>query len=293
MNCTLCPRNCNIDRTTKHGFCAVGNKIKIARAALHMWEEPCITGSGGSGTIFFSGCNLGCVYCQNKAISNGLSGKEISARRLYEIFFELKDKGAENINLVTATHYADKILPVINQAQLNDLNIPIVYNTSSYEKVDIIKKLNKSIDIYLPDLKYMSSELSKNLSGAENYFSVAEKAIEEMVLQTGKCRFDKNGKLLGGVIVRHLVLPEHIGEAKRIIKYLHSKYGDDIYISIMNQYTPMTTSEKYPELMRKLTHDEYERVVDYALRIGLKNAYIQDKTAAAESFIPQFDCEGV
>ena len=293
MKCMLCPRKCGADREKNIGYCGTGSKIKIARAALHEWEEPCISAKGGSGAIFFSGCGLRCIYCQNREISRGRIGIEIDENRFYEILFELKEKGAENINLVTAGHFLKQILPVLKKAKNDGINIPFVYNTSSYEAVEQIKALDKVVDIYLPDLKYISSELSQNFSSAEDYFDIASAAIDEMVRQKGKCVFDESGKMISGVIVRHLVLPKHIGEAKRIIRYLHTRYGNDIYISIMSQYTPLLKTCKYPELLRRVKKDEYDRVIDYAEKIGIKNAFIQCGAAAEESFIPQFDCEGV
>lgn len=293
MICNLCPRKCGVDRKTRNGFCGTGDKIKIARASLHEWEEPCISFKGGSGAVFFSGCSLGCVYCQNKEISRGIAGREVSDERFYEILFELKDKGAENINLVTAAHFIKRILPVLKKAKHDGLDIPIVYNTSSYECAESIKSLDKTVDIYLPDFKYLSPEISKKYSFAEDYPDIAKAALDEMVKQRGACVFDKFGKLMSGVVVRHLVLPGHIGEAKRVVRYLHDKYGDDIYISIMSQYTPLLEKCEYKNLLRRVKKEEYERVVDYAVGIGVKNAYIQDGSAAEESFIPQFDCEGV
>jgi len=291
--CYLCPRNCGTDRTAAIGFCGTGNKIKISRAALHQLEEPCISFKKGSGTIFFAGCNLHCVYCQNKKISDGSSGIEIPEDRFYDILFELKNKGAENINLVTAGHFISHIIPLIKKAKQNGLDIPVVYNTSSYEKKCAIKKLEGIADIYLPDLKYISSSISEKYSSCSDYFKIASEAIDEMVNQKSECIFTAEGKLISGVIVRHLVLPENIDESKKIIKYLHGRYGNSIYMSIMSQFTPVIQSDKYPELNRKLTTAEYNDVIDYAIDIGVENAFIQEGESASESFIPEFNFEGV
>ena len=270
----------------------MGSNIKVARAALHFWEEPCISGSCGSGTVFFSGCSLRCVYCQNGEISSGKAGAEITGARLYDIFFELKEKGAANINLVTAGHFLPQILPQLKKARENGLGIPFVYNTSSYETVKAIQSLNGICSVYLPDLKYISSELSRRYSACSDYFETATGAIEEMVRQTGSCTFGEDGMIRSGVIVRHLVLPGHAYESKKIIKYLYETYGSDIYMSIMSQYTPIKKTG-FENLDRKLTKPEYDDVVDYAVNLGVENAYIQDGECAEESFIPQFDLEGV
>ncbi len=291
--CYLCPQNCGADRTTGTGYCGTGNKIKISRAALHQWEEPCISFKKGSGTIFFAGCNLHCIYCQNKKISDGNSGIEISEDRFYNILFELKNKGAENINLVTAGHFISQIIPQLIKAQQTGLGIPVVYNTSAYEKKYAIKNLDGIADIYLPDLKYISSSISEKYSSCPDYFKIAAEAIDEMVRQKPECIFTAEGKLISGVIVRHLVLPENTDESKKIIKYLHNRYGNSIYMSIMSQYTPVIHSDKYPELNRKLTSDEYNDVIDFAIDIGVENAFIQEGESASESFIPEFDFEGV
>lgn len=292
--CELCPRKCGVDRSKGNiGFCGMTSEIKLARASLHMWEEPCISGSCGSGTVFFSGCTLGCVYCQNKPVSRGKAGKLITEQRLYEIFFELKEKGAQNINLVTPDHYISQLVLPLKKARENGLDIPVVYNSSSYVNTDCLKQLNGLVDIYLPDMKYIDSTLSKKYSLAADYPGVAKKAIEEMVKQAGKPVFDEKGMMKKGVIVRHLVLPGNVLNSKKVIKYLYNTYGDDIYISIMSQYTPCTDLSNYEEINRKVTDAEYMRVVEFARDMGIKNAYVQDGDAASESFIPFFDCEGV
>ena len=295
--CTLCPRNCAVDRAGgERGICGQTTEIKVARAALHFWEEPCISGEMGSGAVFFSGCALHCVFCQNENIANGTAGKVISTERLGEIFLELQEKGANNINLVTPGHFVPQIVKALDQARREGLTLPVVYNTSSYETVDTIKMLEGYVDIYLPDFKYMSPVLSKKYSHAPDYAEVAKAAIAEMVRQTGKAVFvngDEDNLILSGTIVRHLTLPGCMADSMQILKYLHETYGDMIYISIMNQFTPLSNLEKYPELNRRITDEEYETLVDYAIDIGIENGFIQEGDTAEESFIPAFDCEGV
>ncbi len=291
-NCNLCPRNCNVNRYLNKGYCGQNSYLKVARAALHFWEEPCLSGENGSGTVFFSGCSLGCVYCQNQNISNGNIGKEISVSRLTQIYFELESKNAHNINLVTPSHFAPLVKESIELAKKDGLKIPFVYNTGGYDKVSTIKMFDKLIDIYLPDLKYIAEDLSFRYSNAKDYFKYASKALSEMVKQTGKCLFDNNNILKKGVIVRHLVLPGFTEESKKIIKYLYDEYKDDIYISIMNQFTPINLND-FPEINRKVTENEYNKVIDFALSLGIENAYIQEGGTADESFIPEFNLEGI
>ena len=297
MKCDLCPRKCLVDRKKgEKGICGQTEKLKVARAALHFWEEPCISGDAGSGAVFFSGCPLHCVFCQNENIANGTVGKEISVERLAEIFLELQEKGANNINLVTPGHFVPQITKALDLAKQEGLKLPIVYNTSSYETVETIKRLEGYVDIYLPDFKYMSPGLSKKYSHAPDYAEVAKAAIAEMVRQTGKAVFvngDEDNLILRGTIVRHLTLPGCMEDSMQILKYLHETYGDTIYISIMNQFTPLSNLEKYPELNRRITDEEYETLVDYAIEIGIENGFIQEGDTAEESFIPAFDCEGV
>ena len=297
MKCDLCPRKCLVDRKKgEKGICGQTENLKVARAALHFWEEPCISGDAGSGAVFFSGCPLHCVFCQNENIANGTVGKEISLERLVDIFLELQEKGANNINLVTPGHFVPQIVKALDQARREGLTLPVVYNTSSYETVDTIKMLEGYVDIYLPDFKYMSPVLSKKYSHAPDYAQVAKAAIAEMVRQTGKAVFvngDEDNLILRGTIVRHLTLPGCMEDSMQILKYLHETYGDTIYISIMNQFTPLSNLEKYPELNRKITDEEYETLVDYAIEIGIENGFIQEGDTAEESFIPAFDCEGV
>ena len=283
----------------KIGYCGQTEKIRIARAALHMWEEPCISGREGSGTVFFYGCTLRCIFCQNHTIALGKNenrefiGKEISVERLKEIFIELQESNANNINLVTGTHYIPQIAEAIRLAKEAGLVIPIVYNTSGYEKVESLRLLEGLIDIYLPDMKYVSKELSGEYSHAEDYFEVAKDAIEEMVRQTGQAEFDEKGYMKKGVIVRHLVLPGSTKDSKAVLEYLWNTYGNRIYISIMNQYTPMEQIKNHPLLSRRVTKREYAKVVDYALNLGWENAFIQEGETAKESFIPGFHGEGV
>ena len=294
--CMLCPRKCGVDRKMNTGICGVGVLPKVARAALHEWEEPCISGANGSGAIFFSGCALKCVYCQNKEIAGGQSGTELSIERLAEIMLELQNKRAHNINLVTPSHFIEAIIPAIQLAKKSGLCIPIVYNTGSYEEVEVLKQLEGLIDIWLPDLKYIDNEEAMRYSKAPDYFTIASKAVKEMYRQAGGCVFDSEGMLKKGVIVRHLVLPGQVKTAKHILQYLYETYQDKIYVSIMNQYTPVLTgkaAELYPELLRKVTKREYERVVDYAISLGMENVFIQEGEAAKESFIPAFDGRGV
>ena len=297
MKCDLCPRKCLVDRKKgEKGICGQTENLKVARAALHFWEEPCISGDAGSGAVFFSGCPLHCVFCQNENIANGTVGKEISLERLVDIFLELQEKRANNINLVTPGHFVPQIVKALDQARKEGLTLPVVYNTSSYETVDTIKMLEGYVDIYLPDFKYMSPVLSKKYSHAPDYAEVAKAAIAEMVRQTGKAVFvngDEDNLILSGTIVRHLILPGCMADSMQILKYLHDTYGDMIYISIMNQFTPLSNLEKYPELNRRITDEEYETLVDYAIEIGIENGFIQEGNTAEESFIPAFDCEGV
>lgn len=373
--CRLCPRECKVNRTQgQKGICGQTDKVKVARAGLHMWEEPCISGSKGSGTVFFTGCALHCVFCQNHRIANGETGKEITIERLAQIFLELQEKGANNINLVTAGQFVPQIVKALKRAKEKGLYIPIVYNTSAYETVETLKLLEGYVDIYLPDLKYVDKELSKRYSHAPDYFERAKVAIEEMVRQTGDMKFVKEtgtverenqgekenidkecfkqgdtciqqeverqkdiynadtikmkkqegmqqevtesesyrqkkqidieeyqlrsekGEqwvMTRGVIVRHLLLPGCAEDSKKVLEYLLEQYGDRIFISILNQYTPLPHVSSYPEINRKVTEEEYEEVVDFAIGLGIENGFIQEGEAAAESFIPEFDGSGV
>lgn len=293
MKCNECPRQCNIDRTTGSGFCKVSNRVMVARAALHFWEEPCISGEEGSGAVFFSGCNMQCVFCQNRPIATGTVGRYISEDRLAEIFLELQKKGANNINLVTPSHYVNQIIAALTNAKNIGLSIPIVYNTSAYEKAETIKKLDGYIDVYLPDCKYYDNTLAIKYSKAPDYHDICLKAIEEMLEQVGEVSFDERGMINRGVVVRHLVLPGHTIDSKNVLKSLYEHFGNSIYISVMNQYTPLLQTEEYPELMRRVTAREYRKVLDYALGLGFENGFMQEGNVAKESFIPDFDLEGV
>ena len=293
-NCLLCPRKCGINRSTgQTGVCGVSSEIKVARAALHYWEEPCISGKRGSGAVFFSGCSLHCVFCQNREISDGKAGKVISKERLSDIFMELADKGANNINLVTPGQYIPDIVWAVNDEKSRGMKLPIIYNTSGYENVTELKLLEGIVDVYLPDFKYMDSTLSAMYSRAKDYPSVTKQALSEMVRQQPDVVIDDaTGLIQKGVIVRQLLLPGHVNDAKAVLKYLYDTYHDHVYISMMSQFTPIALKD-YPEINRTVTRREYERLVDYALEIGITNAFIQEGDVAKDSFIPAFDCEGV
>lgn len=291
-NCLLCPRKCGINRRTgQTGVCGVSSEIKVARAALHYWEEPCISGKRGSGAVFFSGCSLHCVFCQNREISDGKEGKVISKERLSDIFMELAGKGANNINLVTPGQYIPDIVWAVNDAKSRGMKLPIIYNTSGYENVTELKLLEGIVDVYLPDFIYMDSTLSARYSRAKDYPSVAKQALSEMVRQQPDVVIDDaTGLIQKGVIVRQLLLPGHVNDAKAVLKYLYDTYHDHVYISMMSQFTPIALKD-YPEINRTVTRREYERLVDYALEIGITNAFIQEGDVAKDSFIPAFDCE--
>ncbi len=310
-NCILCPRECGVNRTTGHtGACGMSSAIIAARAALHKWEEPCLSGQDetrGAGTVFFSGCSLRCAFCQNKPISSGdttvsaksvstyndVVGKEVSVERLVDIFFSLEQQGAYNIDLVTPSHFVPSIREAITISKNRGISIPFVYNSSGYEKADTLKTLNGLIDIYLPDFKYFDNSLALKFSGIPNYFEYASSAVAEMFSQCSDAIFTDDGMMQKGVIVRHLCLPGHTDDSKNVIKYLYDTYGNDIFYSILNQFTPVNQIANYPELNRKLTEDEYDSVVDYAIDLGVENGFIQEGEAALESFIPLFECEGI
>lgn len=295
--CVICPRKCHVDRSIRNGYCGESESVSVARASLHRWEEPCISGESGSGTVFFSGCSLKCVFCQNKKISVGGKGKILSVPQLSELFLRLQDSRAENINLVTPTHFTPQIAAALQKAKAEGLTIPVVYNTSGYERVETLRLLEGFVDIYLPDLKYYSSQLSARYSNAPDYFLYASLAIAEMVRQIGDPVFDdskisKKQIMKRGVIVRHMVLPGHTKDSQAIIQYLYQTYGAHIYLSILNQYTPMPDLQNYPELNRRVTKREYNKVIDYAIHLGVENAWIQEGDTAKESFIPDFDVFG-
>lgn len=290
--CRLCARECGVDRTRAEcGFCGASDKMTVSRAALHMWEEPVISSERGSGTVFFSGCSLGCVYCQNRQISrNACIGKTVTESELADIMLSLEREGAHNVNFVTPTHFAPSIKGAITLARARGLSIPTVYNTSSFDSVETLKMIEGSIDVYLADFKYYLERTSEKLSSAKNYPSAAKAAIGEMVRQAPTPVID-NGVMTSGVIVRILLLPSHVAEAKLILKYLYDTYGDNIYISLMSQYTPIGNMP--PPLHRRVTHAEYDELCDYAVRLGVKNAFIQERESVGESFIPKFDNTGV
>lgn len=292
MECTLCPRRCGVDRINTPGFCGASSRMMIARAAPHCWEEPCLSGEKGSGTIFFSGCQLKCVYCQNRAIADGKAGKPVTTSELTELFFRLASRGVHNINLVTPDPYLPQVAEAIRAAKAQGFTLPFVMNCSGYETVASLRLMEGLVDIYLPDFKYMSPLLAKKYSRASDYPSVAKAALSEMFRQQPCHEWGSDGMLQKGIIVRHLLLPGHVEDSKRVLAYLYQTYGDRIYISIMSQFTPIGL-ESYPELNRTVTEEEYDTLVDFACRLGIKNAFIQDGSAASESFIPAFNGEGV
>ena len=293
-DCTLCPRNCHVNRNKgETGYCGMTSQVVVARAALHMWEEPCISGEKGSGAVFFSGCAMGCVFCQNHDIARGERGKVITIERLGEIFLELQGKGANNINLVTPSHYVPEIIAALDLAKAKGLGLPIVYNSSGYENKKTLRLLEGYVDIYLPDFKYMDGGISGKYSDCPDYMTYAKETLIEMVRQTGRPIFFEDGIMKSGTIVRHLSLPGYLKDSKDILDYLHDTYKNEIYISIMNQYTPMVTVLEYPQINRKVSKKEYDELLSYALMLGIRNAYTQEDETQDESFIPDFDGEGV
>ena len=293
QNCTLCPRNCKVNRLSgQTGFCGMPASVSVARASLHMWEEPCISGTNGSGTVFFTGCNLKCVFCQNHTIAVGKKGRQVSISQLADLFLMLQEKGSHNINLVTPSHYVPGIAEALTLAKNQGLMIPIVYNTSGYDSVKTLAMLDGLVDVYMPDFKYVSGELSKRYSHASDYFEIAKASLAEMYRQVGAPVFDGD-MLVKGVLVRHLILPGCIEDSKAVIQYLYRTYGNNIFLSIMNQYTPLPHVAAFPEINRKLTPNEYDEVVDYAIQLGVENGFIQEGNTAEESFIPEFDFTGL
>ena len=287
--CALCPRECGTDRLNgKTGFCGADGKIKIARSALHMWEEPCISGENGSGAVFFSHCTMKCVFCQNYKISRHGNGYYLTENGLAEEFLRLQGEGAHNINLVTPSHYVPEIIRALDIAKSCGMSLPVVYNCGGYESAKTLKMLDGYIDVYMPDMKYYSDKYAVKYSSAPGYFKICAAAIDEMLRQTGKNKFDENGIMTRGVLVRHMLLPGLLLDSKRIMDYLHSAYGDDIYISIMSQYTPSGELERFPELNRKINPRAYSALVDYCAEIGITNAFVQDVYSSDEKFIPDF-----
>lgn len=290
MQCNICPRRCGVDRENgRLGFCGASNKIRIARAALHFWEEPCLSGKNGAGTVFFSYCNMKCVYCQNYRISTRGAGHEVSIGELAEIFLDLQSQGANNIDLVTPTHYALDIAEAVKKAKDSGLHIPVLYNCGGYESVETLKRLEGLIDIYMPDMKYYRDKYAVKYSSAPRYFETACAALEEMYRQTGAFVLDENGIMKRGVIVRHMMLPGLMLDTKKIMDYLFDTYGNNIYISLMSQYTPLKNVERFPELNRKIDMKKYNSIVDYCMNRGMENVFIQEGSAAKESFIPCFE----
>lgn len=291
-DCTLCPRRCHANRLRgERGVCGMTNEIRIARVALHPWEEPCISGEHGSGTVFFSGCPLQCVYCQNREIAAGRLGKPYTVQQLADAFLDLQEQHAHNVNLVTPTHMVPQILDALHLAKAQGLHIPIVYNTGGYENTETLKLLEGWVDVYLTDFKYLSTALSGAYSHAADYAEAAKPALAEMVRQTGAARFSPEGMMEQGVIVRHLLLPGQTADSRAVVEYLYHTYGDRIWISLMNQYTPLPWVQQDPLLCRRVTRQEYDAVVDYAVALGVENGFTQEGEAASESFIPQFEGE--
>ncbi|HHY04688.1 MAG TPA: radical SAM protein [Thermoanaerobacterales bacterium] len=289
MKCRICPHECKVNRKQgEKGFCKAGENVVIANASIHRWEEPCISGNNGSGTVFFTGCNLRCVFCQNYTISQEGYGKPITVEKLAKTFIKLQGKGVHNINLVTPTIYAPQIIEALNMAKEEGLNIPVIWNSNAYESVEMVKNLSELVDVFLPDLKYFDDNIAKRYSKVKNYFSIASKAILQMYSQVGNPIFNKKGIIQRGLIIRHLVLPGQKEDSKKILSWISENLPKDIYISIMSQYIPYYRASEYPEINRKLYQREYEDVVEHFFKIGLENGFIQDESAASDEFIPKF-----
>ena len=293
MGCELCPRRCGADRTRQAGYCGAGSTLRVARAALHFWEEPCISGTRGSGTVFFSGCPLKCCYCQNWKISAEGFGKEISLERLTEIFLELQDKGAHNLNLVTATPWLEWILPALDEARRRGCTLPVVYNTGGYETLETVERLAPYVDIWLADVKYVSPELSREYSGAADYFAVCEQAVTRMLELTGAPVYDGEGILQRGVILRHLALPGCLEDSKAVLDWMAALPKGSFIPSLMSQYTPFYKAAEHKNLRRRISTWEYRQVIDRAVDLGLTEGYMQEKSSAREEYTPPFDLEGV
>ena len=289
--CKLCAHLCKINRNEgRVGRCKAGNQVKIALYSVHNFEEPSISGENGSGTVFFSNCNLNCIYCQNYEISQLGKGKEITIKKLADIFLEQQSKGVENINLVTPTSYVPQIIEAIKMARKKGLKLPIIYNTNSYETVETIKMLEGFVDIYLPDLKYFKEEIGRKYSKIENYFETSTKAIEEMVRQVGKPKLNERGILEKGVIIRHLVLPNNIENSKKVLKWIKDNLADKVYVSIMAQYFPTYKAKENKCINRKLTQEEWEEIENYVEKIGIENGYIQELEEHEEEYVPKWEC---
>lgn len=292
--CNRCPRNCSADRGIAAGFCGVPEQPKVARAFLHMWEEPCISGTNGSGTIFFSGCNLKCIYCQNYHISQENFGKVITVQRLQDIMLELQQRGAHNINLVNPSHYTEQISHGLSQLKhQGKLTIPTVYNSNGYETVETLKSLQGLIDVYLPDIKYFSEETALKYSKAKDYPEISKEAVLEMYRQVGSPILDEYGIIRKGLIIRHLILPGHTKESINVLNWISENLPRSVYVSLMSQYTPFYDAEKYPEINRPITRREYEKVVNHLYKLGLEEGYVQERQSADTQYIPDFNLEGV
>ncbi|WP_444244328.1 radical SAM protein [Eubacterium sp.] len=289
MICNQCPRKCNVDRTRTSGYCKSPEEFRLSRAALHFWEEPCISGKNGSGAVFFSGCNLGCLFCQNYEISHENKGVTVSEDGLIKIFENLIEQGANNINLVNSTHYAVQLATLLKKYKPS---VPVVYNSSGYESTETLKMLDGLVDIYLPDFKYIRNDKALKYSRAEDYPEVAMHALEEMYLQRGKTEFDENGIMKKGMIIRHLILPSNTNSSLKILDFINEKFPN-AYVSLMAQYIPCNDLSAVPELDRKITEREYNKVVDYALNLGMDKIFIQSGESADEKFIPDFDFTGI
>lgn len=291
MECNMCPNNCKVNRTNgEFGKCKASVKVKIALASIHNFEEPCISGEKGSGTVFFSNCNMSCKFCQNYEISSEGKGKEITIEELADTFIKLQEQGVNNINLVTPTIYAYQIIEAIKLAKSNGLNIPIIYNSNGYETIETLKKLEGYIDVYLPDLKYYDDNIAFKYSGIKNYFDVSSKAIKEMYKQVGKPQLDENGIIQKGLIIRHLVLPNNIENSKKVLKWIKENIDTEVYVSIMAQYFPCHKAKKIEELNRKLTKEEYNEIENFVFKLGIENGYMQDLGEHEEEYVPNFNC---
>lgn len=294
QKCEICPRKCKVNRKNgEKGYCKCDNKIKVALVSTHLYEEPCISGKNGSGTVFFSNCNLNCVYCQNYDISQEGKGKEVTVERLAEIFIEQQSRNVNNINLVTPTMYAEQIIEAIKIAKSKGLKIPIIYNSNGYENIETIKMLNGYIDVYLPDLKYYSNEIAIKYSNAPNYFEIASKAVKEMYNQVGEPKFDEDGIIQKGVIIRHLILPNHLQNTKHILKWIEENLNKDVYVSIMAQYFPTYKADEYKEINRKITNKEYKEIEKYLYSLQLNNGYIQELESDESQYVPEFNMNNV
>lgn len=295
MICNICPRRCGTERDSGagKGFCSTGNSPVLAKACLHYWEEPCISGTHGSGTVFFTGCTLKCVFCQNYKISQENYGRQISSEQLADVFLSLQKKGAHNINLVNPSHFATAIREAVKSARRRGLSLPVVYNSHGYDSAEVLALMKGIVDIYLPDLKYFSAEVSMRYSGAADYFDVASAAIKEMYNQTGAAILDEAGIMKKGMIVRHMILPGYASDSVKVLEWLGSNMPRDIYVSVMSQYTPYNRACSNPEIDRHITRREYEKVMDKFIKLGFENGYMQERSSADELYIPEFNLEGV